>query len=37
MSAARMDPMGGARSMKSLLLGRDDTEGGGYQHDSGTG
>jgi uncharacterized protein (TIGR02680 family) len=37
MSAARMDPMGGARSMKSLLLGRDDTERGGYQHDSGTG
>ncbi len=37
MSAARMDPMGGARSMKSLLLGRDDTDGGGYQHDSGTG
>jgi uncharacterized protein (TIGR02680 family) len=37
MSAARMDPMGGARSMKSLLLGRDDSEGGGYQHDSGTG
>ena len=37
MSAARMDPMGGARSMKSLLLGRDDTESGGYQHQSGTG
>lgn len=37
MSAARMDPMGGARSMKSLLLGRDDNDGGGYQHDSGTG
>lgn len=37
MSAARMDPMGGTRSMKSLLLGRDDSEGGGYQHESGTG
>lgn len=38
MSAARMDPMGGARSMKSLLLGRSDEDGGGrYRHESGTG
>ncbi len=38
MSAARMDPMGGARSMKSLLLGRDDdSTTGRYRHDSGTG
>lgn len=39
MSAARMDPMGGARSMKSLLLGRDedDTSGSNYRYESGTG
>ncbi len=38
MSAARMDPMGGGRSMKSLLLGRDDDDRAGrYRHDSGTG
>jgi uncharacterized protein (TIGR02680 family) len=38
MSAARMDPMGGGRSMKSLLLGRDDDDRTGrYRHDSGTG
>lgn len=38
MSASRMDPMGGARSMKSLLLGRSDDSGTGrYRHDSGTG
>ena len=38
MSAARMDPMGGGRSMKSLLLGRDDDHlGGGFRHDAGTG
>jgi uncharacterized protein (TIGR02680 family) len=38
MSAWRMDPMGGARSMKSLLLGRDDDDRvGSYRHDSGTG
>lgn len=38
MSAARMDPMGGARSMKSLLLGRDDDDRTGrFRHDSGTG
>lgn len=33
-----MDPMGGGRSMKSLLLGRDDDDRAGrYRHDSGTG
>lgn len=38
MSAARMDPMGGSRSMKSLLLGRDDDDRAGrFRHDSGTG
>ncbi len=38
MSAPRMDPMGGSRSMKSLLLGRDDDDRtGGYRNDSGTG
>jgi len=38
MSASRMDPMGGARSMKSLLLGRSDESGSArYRHDSGTG
>lgn len=38
MSAARMDPMGGSRSMKSLLLGRDDDDrAGSFRHDSGTG
>jgi len=38
MSATRMDPMGGGRSMKSLLLGRDDESAGGrYRHDSATG
>ena len=38
MSAARMDPMGGGRSMKSLLLGRDDDDRAGrYRYDSGTG
>lgn len=39
MSATRMDPMGGARSMKSLLLGRDDDDanGGRYREDSGQG
>lgn len=38
MSSARMDPMGGGRSMKSLLLGRDDDDRAGrYRHDSGTG
>jgi uncharacterized protein (TIGR02680 family) len=39
MSAARMDPMGGARSMKSLLLGRDEdeTSGSSYRYESGTG
>lgn len=39
MSAARMDPMGGARSMKSLLLGRDDDDATNsrYRHESGTG
>ncbi|MCY7300045.1 MAG: hypothetical protein LH616_12645, partial [Ilumatobacteraceae bacterium] len=38
MSAARMDPMGGGRSMKSLLLGRDDDDRAGrYRHESGTG
>ncbi len=38
MSAARMDPMGGGRSMKSLLLGRDDDDRAGrFRHDSGTG
>jgi uncharacterized protein (TIGR02680 family) len=39
MSATRMDPMGGGRSMKSLLLGRDDDDasGGRYRDDSGQG
>lgn len=38
MSAARMDPMGGGRSMKSLLLGRDDDDRASrFRHDSGTG
>ena len=38
MSSTRMDPMGGGRSMKSLLLGRDDESAGGrYRHDSATG
>jgi uncharacterized protein (TIGR02680 family) len=39
MSANRMDPMGGGRSMKSLLLGRDDDDasGGRYRYDSGSG
>ncbi len=39
MSATRMDPMGGGRSMKSLLLGRedDDANGGRYREDSGQG
>jgi uncharacterized protein (TIGR02680 family) len=38
MSSARMDPMGGARSMKSLLLGRDDESATGrYRHEAGTG
>lgn len=38
MSAPRMDPMGGSRSMKSLLLGRDDDDRAGrFRHDSGTG
>jgi uncharacterized protein (TIGR02680 family) len=39
MSATRMDPMGGGRSMKSLLLGRDDDDarGGRYREDSGQG
>ncbi len=33
-----MDPMGGGRSMKSLLLGRDDDDRAGrFRHDSGTG
>ena len=37
MSSTRMDPMGGGRSMKSLLLGRDDNSSGRYRHDSATG
>ena len=41
MSAARMDPFGGGRSMKSLLLGarQDDTGGNGhrFRHDARTG
>ena len=38
MSAQRMDPMGGARSMRSLLLCRDDDNpAAGYRFDSRTG
>lgn len=39
MSAARMDSMGGGRSMKTLLLGLSDDEGSGrrYRHEQRTG